>query len=95
MGVLVVEFLSFLTLLVISVIVALILHFGVQHFVRTGWDSFTSKVILGYIGAWIGPYVFGKWPETVKYEEIYVIPAFLGAAALIIFAVDLIRSAKN
>jgi hypothetical protein len=44
------------------------------------------------VGAWIGSPVFGHWPRGIlylQYEEIYVIPAILGAAAIIIVAVDL------
>ncbi len=54
-----VGFVSFLILLVISLIVSVILYFGLDYNVRTGWDSFTSQVILGYVGAWIGTDVLG------------------------------------
>ena len=44
------------------------------------------------VGAWIGSPVFGNWPHKypqLHYGEIWFIPAILGAAALIIVAVDL------
>ncbi len=87
-------FVSFLVLLVISIIVSLILHFS-GYSVRGGWDSFVNKVIIGWLGAWLGSPVFGYWFDALKYEgdiDIYIIPAILGAFALIIFAVDFVRT---
>lgn len=96
------SFTSFLILLIISVVVALVLHFS-GYQVRGGWDSFVNKVIIGWFGAWLGTPVFGNWPFRFKswlsYSdanvEIYIIPAILGAFALIIFAVDLVRTLKS
>jgi len=80
---------GFIILLVISVIVSAILHYGVKFYVVPGHWSFVSKVIVGYYGAWWGTAVFGRWPGGLSYGgDIYYIPAILGAAALVIFAVD-------
>ncbi len=88
------SFMSFLLLLVISLVVALILHFA-GYQVRGGWDSLLNKVFIGWIGAWLGTPVFGHWFEALKYEDIYILPAILGAFALIIFAVDCVRTCKK
>jgi uncharacterized membrane protein YeaQ/YmgE (transglycosylase-associated protein family) len=87
-----IDFISFVILLIISVAVSGVLHFGLHHYVTPGYWSFGSKVAVGYVGAWIGSAVFGNWPHSVPnlhYEAIYFIPAILGAAAVIIVAVDL------
>lgn len=88
------DFMSFLVLLAISVVVSGVLHFGLDHYVRTGWDSFTSKVILGWFGAWYGTPVFGQWFKGLHYQDIYYVPAVLGAFALIVLAVDLVKSTR-
>jgi uncharacterized membrane protein YeaQ/YmgE (transglycosylase-associated protein family) len=87
-----IDFVSFVILLIISVVVSGILHYGCHHYVTPGHWSFGSKVAVGWVGAWIGSPVFGHWPRGIlylQYEEIYVIPAILGATAVIIVAVDL------
>ena len=87
-----IEFINFLILVIISVAVSGVLHFGFHYYVTPGNWSFVSKVVVGYVGAWIGSPVFGYWPHRfpqLHYGEIWFIPAILGAAALIILAVDL------
>jgi uncharacterized membrane protein YeaQ/YmgE (transglycosylase-associated protein family) len=87
-----IDFVSFVILLVISVVVSGVLHFGLHHYVTPGYWSFGSKIAVGWVGAWIGSPVFGHWPNSVPnlhYGEIFYIPAILGAAAVIIVAVDL------
>lgn len=86
------RFLSFLILLAISVAVSAALHYGFKYYVTPGPWSFASKVVLGWIGAWIGTPVLGAWPRGfsfLHFESIYIIPAILGALALLIVAVDL------
>jgi uncharacterized membrane protein YeaQ/YmgE (transglycosylase-associated protein family) len=86
------DFSSFVILLVISAAVSGILHFWLHHYVTPGYWSFCSKVVVGWVGAWLGSPVFGNWPHAypdLHYETIWFIPAILGAAALIIVAVDL------
>ncbi|MBI4083730.1 MAG: hypothetical protein HY423_14085 [Candidatus Lambdaproteobacteria bacterium] len=84
-------FVSFLILLVISVVVSAVLHYGLRYYVNPGIWSFVSKVIVGWIGAWLGSPVLGKWWAGLNYEEVYYIPAILGSAALLILAVDLYK----
>lgn len=89
------NFISFIILLGISLVVSIIMHFGFKYYVRPGWNSFISKVIFGWIGAWLGTPVFGHWFEAVKYENIYIIPAILGSIAILIFTTDIVKSVKS
>lgn len=82
------DFTSFLSLLIISVVVSGILHFGAKYYVLPGFWSFCSKVAVGYIGAWLGTPVFGPWWEGVNVGEIFLVPAILGSLALVVLAVD-------
>jgi uncharacterized membrane protein YeaQ/YmgE (transglycosylase-associated protein family) len=54
--------------------------------------SFLSKVVVAWIGGWLGSPVFGYWWEAVAYRDIYVIPAILGAVALTILVVDVAQT---
>ncbi len=95
------DFVSFLILLIISIVVAAILHYGFNYYVTPGPWSFGSKVVVGWVGAWLGSPVFGYWPHRIpslQYENIWFIPAILGALALIVIAVDsatMMRSALS
>lgn len=84
-------FLSFLSLLIISVVVSTILHYGVKYYVTPGPWSFCSKVVVGYIGAWLGTPVFGKWWDGISYGDVFIIPAILGSLALIVVCVDVAK----
>ena len=53
------DFVSFLILLVISIVVCAILHYGCKYYVTAGPWSFCSKVVVGWVGAWLGSPVFG------------------------------------
>lgn len=86
------DFTSFLVLLVISAVVSAVLHFGLKYYVIPGLSSYFSKVVIGWIGAWLGSPVLGHWPGGLRYEEVYYIPAILGALALLVLAVDLVKS---
>ena len=86
------DFLSFLVLLVISAVVSAILHFGFKYYVRPGLMSFFSKVIIGWFGAWLGSPIFGRWWGGVNYKEVYIVPAILGSLAILIFAVDMVKT---
>jgi uncharacterized membrane protein YeaQ/YmgE (transglycosylase-associated protein family) len=86
------SFTSFFTLLVISIVVSAVLHFILKMYIRPGLDSFLSKVIIGYIGAWQGPAVFGDW--SVEVGGIDLIPAILGSLALLILLIDMVKTSK-
>ncbi len=85
------SFASFLILLVISIVVSAILHFGLKYYVTPGLWSFCSKIVVGWIGAWFGSPVLGHWWPGLQFEEVYYIPAILGSAAVLILAVDLTK----
>jgi len=86
------DFISFLILLIISVVISGILHFAFKYYIIPGWGSYFSKVVIGWVGAWLGSPVFGYWWEGLNIKEVYIVPAILGSLLLIIFAVDLIKS---
>ncbi len=90
------DFISFLILLVISVVVSAILHYGFEYYVTPGLWSFCSKVVVGWIGAWLGSPVLGYWPHQfpwLHHGEVWFVPAILGSAALLLVAVDLAKTA--
>ena len=89
------NFISFLILLVISIVVSSVLHYVFKFYIRPGIVSFVSKVIFGWIGAWLGTPVFGHWFGGLVYETIYIIPAILGSLALLIIIVDLVLTVKS
>ncbi len=88
------DLLSFLILLVIAVVVAAILHYGLRFYVIAGTSSFLSKVVIGWLGAWLGSPVFGHWIEGLRYESVYYIPALLGSLALVLLAVDVTKTVR-
>jgi uncharacterized membrane protein YeaQ/YmgE (transglycosylase-associated protein family) len=88
------DFIDFLILLVISVVVSAILHYGLKYYVTPGHWSFASKVVVGWIGAWLGSPVFGYWPHQVPalgHGSVWYIPAILGSLAVLVVAVDLVK----
>jgi uncharacterized membrane protein YeaQ/YmgE (transglycosylase-associated protein family) len=80
---------SFLTLLIISVVVSGILHYGLNYYVTPGYESFCSKIVVGWIGAWLGSPVFGHWWPGLRYHDVYIVPAILGSLAVLIVAIDI------
>jgi len=89
------NFVSFLILLIISIVVSAILHYVLKFYIRPGLISFVGKVIFGWIGAWLGSPVFGYWFDGLVYENIYIIPAILGSLVLLVIMVDLVLSVKS
>lgn len=89
------DFNSFLILLVISIVVSAILHYVFKFYIRPGFISFVSKVIFGWIGAWLGSSVFGNWFNGWAYEKVYIIPAILGSLAILVIMVDLVLTGKS
>ena len=86
------DFISFLILLVISVAVSAALHWGLRYYVIPGLGSYFSKVVIGWIGAWLGSPVFGHWWEGVNYEQVYYIPAILGSLAILVLVIDVVKT---
>jgi uncharacterized membrane protein YeaQ/YmgE (transglycosylase-associated protein family) len=85
------DFVSFLVLLVISVVVSGVLHYGLNYYVTPGIWSFASKVVVGWFGAWLGSPIFGHWFPGLAYGQVYYIPAMLGALAMLVLAVDVMK----
>lgn len=88
------RFLSFLILLAISVAVSAALHYGFKYRATEGYLSFTSKVVVGWVGAWLGTPVLGAWPRGIpflRFESIFILPAILGALGLLIVAIDVAK----
>ena len=86
------DFACFVVLLAISIVVAAGLHYGLKLYVVPGVRSFLVKVILGWLGAWLGSPVLGHWWEGLKYQDIYLVPAILGSLAALVLAVDCVQT---
>jgi uncharacterized membrane protein YeaQ/YmgE (transglycosylase-associated protein family) len=71
------SFESFLTLLVIGVVVASVYHWILRYRIMAGGDAWLGEVMLAWIGGWLGSPVLGHW--RVQIGTVYVIPAILGA----------------
>ncbi|HVO60984.1 MAG TPA: hypothetical protein VMT53_08605 [Terriglobales bacterium] len=71
--------LSFLILTVISAVVATVYHDVIRYRFLEGHDARFGKVVVGWIGAWLGSPVLGHW--LWKVENVYILPAVLGAIA--------------
>lgn len=77
--------LSFLVLAVIGAIVAVVYHRVIRYRFLEGYDALFGKLIIGWFGAWLGSPVLGHW--LWKIENVYIVPAILGAVAAIHLAV--------
>lgn len=85
------DFISFLILLIISIVVSAILHFVFRYYVTPDVWSFLSKIVVGWIGAWLGSPVLGYWWDPIRYHSVYIIPAIVGSFALLILAIDVMK----
>ena len=79
------SFLSFLLLLAIGVIVAVVLHYGFRYRFLEGLDAVFARVAIGWLGAWLGSPVLGHW--WFKFENVYIIPAILGSITAVMLSV--------
>ncbi len=89
------DFISFLILLIISVVISGILHFGLKYYIVSGWGSYLSKVLIGWIGGWLGSPVFGYWWPALSYQNVYIVPAIFGSLILIVFSVDMVKTCSS
>ena len=89
------DFISFIILFVIAVVVSWVLHYPLKYHVTAGVWSFFSKVVFAYIGAMLGLSFFGEWWPAVAYGDVYFVPAILGAFAILIVVVDLAKTLKG
>ena len=77
---------SFITLLVISAIWSAIFQAAGYRVLR-GIEGYFSKVVVGWIGAWIGSPVLGYWGGHIVGTSVFVVPAILGSLSTIFVAV--------
>lgn len=75
------SFLSFLTLTIIGGLVALTYQFVFKYRMMEGIDALFTKMVVGWVGAWLGSPVLGHW--LWKIEGVYIIPAIFGSIALV------------
>jgi uncharacterized membrane protein YeaQ/YmgE (transglycosylase-associated protein family) len=75
------SFLSFLLLLAIGAAVAAVLHYGFGYRFLEGIDAVFARVVLGWLGAWVGSPVFGHW--SYRFQDVYLVPAIPGAIAAV------------
>ncbi len=73
------NFRALLILFVAALIAAWILHYVIRYRFLEGFDGFVGKCIAGWVGAWLGSPVLGHWFERAKLDNVYLIPALLGA----------------
>lgn len=85
------EFLGFGCLAVISAVVSLILFYVLKIKLPGGY---TTSLIVGYLGAWVGTPVLGKW-EFLAFHNISIIPGVLGAVAAILLARACVECCKK
>ena len=76
-----ISLLSFLILTFIGAVVAATYHYAFRYRFLDGNDAVIGKLIIGWLGAWLGSPVLGHWLWRV--ENVYVVPALLGAIAAI------------
>ncbi len=73
--------LSFLVLTLIGAVIAVAYHHVLRYRFLDGNDALIGKLIVGWFGAWLASPVFGHW--LWKVENVYIVPAILGAIAAI------------
>jgi uncharacterized membrane protein YeaQ/YmgE (transglycosylase-associated protein family) len=81
---------SFLTLLVIAVVVAAVFHYVLRYRFLEGLDSFLAKIAVAWIGGWLGSPVLGHWLVTI--DNVYLVPAIVGAVATVFLNVVLLKA---
>ena len=90
-----IDFISFLILSIISIVVSGILHFAFKFYITTGWRSYLCKVGIGWVGAWLGSPVAGYWPHRfgfLSHGQVFIVPAILGCLFSLIFVVDFMKT---
>ncbi len=75
------SFVTFLVLLVESLIAAWVLHYVFRYRLLDGLDGFIAKWVVAWMGAWLGSPVLGHWFESSRFGDVYLIPALIGAFA--------------
>lgn len=84
MSVIGIDFLSFLVLLGISIVVAaakIVLSLAAD---RRHPLEFFADLTFAWLGGWLGSPVFGFWFADLHYQQIFIVPALLGAAGAVV-----------
>ncbi len=84
------DFESFLTLLILGFIAAVVLHYGARYRTLASIDGFIRKWIVGWIGAWLGSPVLGHWGPRI--QIVYILPAIVGAFAGAFLATSAVKA---
>ena len=63
--------LSFLILTFIGAVVAATYHYGFRYRFLDGNDAVIGKLIIGWLGAWLGSPVLGHW--LWKVDNVYIV----------------------
>ena len=71
------SFAAFVTLLVLGLIAAIVIHSLIRYRMLKGADGFLVAWIAGWIGGWLGSPVLGHWAFQI--QNVYMIPALVGA----------------
>ena len=67
--------LSFLILTLIAAAVAVAYHNVIRYRFLEGYDAFIGKLIVGWLGAWLGSPVLGHWlPSHAKTKVLSLVP---------------------
>lgn len=86
------SFLSSLLLFIIGAIVTAIMFFLLKIKIGKGIAGFIAEVCIGWFGAWLG-WILEHW--WIKLGEVYLVPAILGSASLILVVHVLFPPAKE
>jgi uncharacterized membrane protein YeaQ/YmgE (transglycosylase-associated protein family) len=89
-----ITFVSFLSLFVIGAICALVLQHMQQARLMRHVEGYLSRLIIGWLGAWIGSPVLGHWGWMIPDTTVYLVPAALGALAAIFALTELLRTVE-
>jgi uncharacterized membrane protein YeaQ/YmgE (transglycosylase-associated protein family) len=84
---------TFLTLLILGCIAAIVMHFIIRYQVLGIVDGFFAKWIAGWIGAWLGGPVLGHW--WFQIQNVSIIPALLGAFVGAFSVVAMAKASKE
>jgi len=71
------SFAPFITLLILGLLAALVIHVLAGYYVLAGLDGFICAWIAAWIGGWLGSPVLGHW--SIRSGNVYFVPAALGA----------------
>lgn len=86
-------FLAFVILLIIGIVVALVLENLPKLKIKLPGGR-TTTIIVGYIGARLGTFLFGNWPFLML-QGISILPAILGAFVVLLLTKSCVECCKK